>query len=124
MTTILVVEDDAITQQAVRAMLEPAGYRVICAGDGAAALAQARQSLPDLVLSDVRMPVMDGDELCRTLTGDGGTAAVPVLLMSTAEPTQAVVSGADAFLRKPFTRAALLAQVARYVGAAPSARRC
>jgi CheY-like chemotaxis protein len=118
MTTILVVEDEEPVQQLVADLLEEEGYRVLVAGDGAQALALMQSDPPDLVISDLMMPVMSGVELCRRLRSDAQTRALPILVMSAAGRGMATDCEANAFLSKPFDLDALLALVIEYAGPA------
>ena len=90
----------------LRRIFTRAGYDVTEAGDGAAALASVHESAPDLVVTDIMMPVMDGIELIRRLRTDLVTAAIPILSVS--GDWQLAVD-ADAALAKPYQRAELLA---------------
>jgi circadian clock protein KaiC len=85
MGRILIVDDEPDERFMLRRTLERAGHEVTDAADGAAALAIARELLPDLVVTDMRMPIMDGPELIRRLRGDHATAGIPILA-STGEP--------------------------------------
>jgi len=115
---ILVVEDSPTqAQHLLRVLGEEAGWQVSHAADGIAALAEARRRRPDLVISDIAMPGMDGFTLCRTLKDDPDLAAIPVLLLTRLSTLQDIVrgleAGADAFVRKPYDAAELLARVRR-----------
>ncbi|WP_200207424.1 SpoIIE family protein phosphatase [Micromonospora coerulea] len=112
--TVLVVEDNADLRQFLVGLLRPA-YRVLAAGDGRAALDLVAAELPDLVLTDVMMPRMDGIALLAALRGDRRTAGVPVILLSARAGEEATVeglrAGADDYLPKPFSSLELLARV-------------
>jgi PAS domain S-box-containing protein len=82
MTTVLVVDDRAAGREIARATLDHGGYQVIEATDGQQALTLAKNSHPDIVLTDVLMPGMDGYQLVRELRGDPGTAGIPVLFFT------------------------------------------
>ena len=82
MSTILVVDDEPDQRFLLRRIFERAGHEVSDASNGAAALQAVRASAPDLVVTDVMMPVMDGVELIRCLRGDPATADIPVLAAS------------------------------------------
>jgi signal transduction histidine kinase len=94
-------------------------YRIAEAGDGAAGLAAARQTTPDLIVADVMMPVMDGYELCRRLRADPSLAAVPVILVTARAGAEAVVEGlevgADDYVVKPFALRELEARIAAHL---------
>jgi two-component system response regulator MprA len=109
---ILVVEDDARVSSSVRRALLYEGYDVALAADGWAALAQARDTEPDLVLLDIMLPGIDGIEVCRRLRAAGD---VPILMLTardaTADRVTGLDSGADDYLAKPFAYEELLARV-------------
>jgi PAS domain S-box-containing protein len=116
--TVLVVNDTVEVLELLTLLLTHEGYRVISAADGKSALELAQQSEPDIVISDVVMPEMDGVEFCRRLKQDQQTRDVPVLLVSavrTAEEDSltGLVAGADDYLEIPFRRQELLVKVAR-----------
>jgi DNA-binding response OmpR family regulator len=90
-------------------------YDVEVAADGAAALASARRAPPDLVVSDVMMPAMDGIALVRALRADPALSKTPVVLLSARAGEEArlegLATGADAYLVKPFSARELVACV-------------
>jgi CheY-like chemotaxis protein len=96
---ILVVDDEPAQRFALRRIFERAGHEVIDAGEGAAALRAVRESPPDLVVTDMMMPVMGGDELIRRLRAEPSTAGIPILAAS-GDAHLAV--GADAVVVKPY----------------------
>ena len=99
---ILVVEDHSALRDALRMMLEDEGYHVSAAANGREALAALALRRPDLVITDVEMPVMSGLELCEALTATGDR--LPVVLMSGNPNAVALTSayGAAGTLIKPF----------------------
>jgi two-component system response regulator MprA len=109
---ILVVDDDARIVSSLRRALIYEGYAVETAADGHAALASARERLPDLVVLDVMLPGIDGVEVCRRLREDGD---VPILMLTardaTADRVRGLDSGADDYLAKPFAYEEFLARV-------------
>ncbi|HUL03730.1 MAG TPA: response regulator transcription factor [Gemmatimonadales bacterium] len=110
---ILVVEDDRTVGSYVKRGLEEAGYQADLVGDGAEGLRLASDGPYDLVVLDLRLPAMPGDEVLRTLRDRGN--GVPVLVL-TAQDTvdfkvQALRSGADDYVTKPFSLEELLARV-------------
>ena len=116
---ILVVDDEAPVRDVLALVLEDLGHRVVAATDGRHALTVAAQEHPDLVISDVMMPLMGGVELTRRLkAGEAGNRNLPVILMSSAGPAAADGAGADAFIDKPFELVAMEKLVARWVGSA------
>ena len=104
---VLIVEDDPSLREMMRTILESAGFKVLEAGHGAAALEvlSGQSSLPEVIVTDLMMPVMDGQELIRRLRADSRTAAVPILVLSaSAKPETSLgeASRPDAVMRKPF----------------------
>ena len=82
------VDDEPDERFLLRRVFERAGHDVTDAADGSAALGIVRESPPDLVVTDMMMPVMDGVELIRRLRGDPATAGIPILA-STGDPDRA-----------------------------------
>ncbi|HET7307500.1 MAG TPA: ATP-binding protein [Gammaproteobacteria bacterium] len=112
---ILLIDDNADLRRYVAGILRRHFSNVETAADGAAAIAAIRAEPPDLVLSDVMMPGLDGFALVRELRADEHTRAVPVVLLSARAGEEATVegleSGADDYLIKPFSARELLARV-------------
>ena len=99
MAEILIVDDEPDVRFVLKLVFESAGHQIIQAHHGGAALARVKESRPDLVVTDVMMPVLDGIELIRRLRSDPETAMIPILLLSSHATAG---SGADAALAKPF----------------------
>jgi signal transduction histidine kinase/ligand-binding sensor domain-containing protein/DNA-binding response OmpR family regulator len=114
MTTVLVVEDNAELRAFIRMHLQ-GRFRVVEAADGLQGLELARRVLPDLVLSDVMMPGLDGYALCRALKEDPDTDFIPVILLTARAATEDRMAGlreaADAYLTKPFQMEELTTQI-------------
>ena len=112
---LLVADDNADMREYLARILEGAGYRVDTVPDGMAALRAVRADVPDLVISDVMMPGLDGLGLVAALRTDPRTVSVPVVLLSARAGPEASVeglqAGADDYLVKPFAAAELLARV-------------
>jgi len=104
--TILVVDDESNMRFLIRMILERAGYTVLEAPHGVAALQRAKESPPDLVVTDLMMPVMGGRELVERLRADPGTASIPIVVLSS--NASSVATTADAILGKPFEPESLL----------------
>jgi len=117
MATILIVDDERPIRQFLAAAFEQEGHNVLEAWHGRHALHIIAAQSPDLVVSDVMMPLMGGVELCKTLRADPSTADIPIVLMSAAHQTAALSVGADAIIGKPFDLDALDALVRRLLAA-------
>ncbi|MDE2573508.1 MAG: response regulator, partial [bacterium] len=104
--TILVVDDDKNIRKIIAANLELAGYRVLAASSGSAALELLDVQMPDLILLDVMMPVMDGYEVCRRVRTHPVGTHVPVIMLTakgeSEDKVQGLDSGADDYITKPF----------------------
>jgi len=112
---IIVADDNADMRDYVARLLTAQGYLVEPAEDGQAALFAARKNAPDLILSDVMMPRLDGFGLLRAIRGEPTLATTPVVLLSARAGEEAKVEGldhgADDYLTKPFTARELLSRV-------------
>lgn len=111
---ILLVEDNPQMRALLLRVLSRR-FQVWTCPDGVEGLELARRELPDVIVSDVMMPRMDGFEMCRRLKGDPITRGIPVILLTARHGTEAVVegfkAGADDFVVKPFSMPELLARV-------------
>ena len=112
--SVLVADDNADMREYLTRLLSTAGHRVKTVTDGQEALDCARVDVPDLIISDVMMPRLDGLRLLAALRGDPRTAGTPVLLLSARAGQEAAIegleAGADDYLVKPFSAAELLAR--------------
>lgn len=115
MTTVLVVDDEPQIVSLVRVTLEDEQVRIVEAADGEGALAVAQRELPELILLDIRMPKLDGFEVCRRLRQDSrfGRTKIVMLTASGQERDRARgrAAGADEYLTKPFSPLSLLSLV-------------
>ena len=116
--SVLIVNDAPEQLELMDGLLRKAGYFVLTAEDGLEGFNLAKQAHPDLVISDVSMPRVNGLEFCRLLRADNELRSVPILLMSAfRKDTESVVaglrSGADDYLEVPFDSTQLVAKVSR-----------
>ena len=104
---ILIVEDHPEMGEFIRQLLT-ADYQVVLARDGRAGFERALQLVPDLIISDIMMPEMNGTELCRQLRNDIRTSHIPVILLTAKSDSESVSTGlkngANLFLTKPFDK--------------------
>jgi two-component system, OmpR family, alkaline phosphatase synthesis response regulator PhoP len=125
---VLVVDDDRQIVRLIRSYLEEAGFTVLTAYDGEAAMHAVRRERPDLIVLDVMLPGRDGLEIVRWLRADSGLAGIPVLMLTArVEDSDKIIGlelGADDYLTKPFNSREVLARVRailRRASGAPSA---
>ena len=114
MATIVLAEDDDDIRTVTERVLRRGGHTVVATPDGAAALQAVREHRPDLVVSDIDMPIMSGIELCRAIRAEPDIAGLAVLFVSGSlvpGDTRADAAQATATMFKPFTPADLLACV-------------
>ncbi len=116
---ILLVDDSPTVLRLTSFYLEGSGYETLLASSGGEALAILEKVQPDLVLSDVLMPGMDGIELCRRIKLNPKTRNVPVLIITTSKEAgrlrEALDSGANDYIQKPFQQEELLARVRSHI---------
>jgi signal transduction histidine kinase/ABC-type sugar transport system substrate-binding protein/DNA-binding response OmpR family regulator len=112
--TVLIVDDNGDIRYYMRTLLSEA-YNLIEAVDGSDGLAKARKHIPDIIVSDVMMPVMDGLELCRRLKSEMETSHIPIIMLTARSLDEQKIEGfncgADAYMPKPFNGALLLARI-------------
>ena len=112
---ILVADDEPVNRTLIQRRLEREGYHVLTARNGSEAVAQARSSLPDLVILDVMMPEMDGMDACRLIKETEATRHIPVIFLSARDETTMKVNclslGADDYISKPFEAEELIARI-------------
>lgn len=111
---LLIVDDNADIRNYI-ALNFSNEYRIILATNGSEGLLQAIETIPDLIVSDVMMPDMNGLELCRSLKSDERTSHIPVILLTARQSdeskTEGYETGADAYVTKPFNTTVLRAQI-------------
>jgi CheY-like chemotaxis protein len=125
MKKILIAEDERDIRDLIAFTLRFAGYEVLTANNGEEAVAMTQKELPDLVLTDVRMPKMTGYEACKQIKADPHTQHIPVVFLSAkgqeAEVQSGLAAGADEYLLKPFAPDQLTRKVAEILSKAKAA---
>ena len=108
---ILAVDDEALNLIILEELLSEK-YELSCVGDGASCLESVAKRLPDLILMDINMPIMNGLEACLKLKQKASTRSIPIIMLSAlaskTEIQQGLDAGADAYLSKPFQEGELL----------------
>ena len=112
---ILIVEDSPTQAERLRRLIQSKAYKVRVASNGRLALALLREHRPQLVLSDIIMPEMDGYELCRAIKQDPALRDIPVILVTALNDAKDIIRGiecgADNFIRKPYAEDYLLSRI-------------
>ena len=118
--TILIVDDDPDIRLSLHLRLKANHYNVIFAGDGMAAIAEARKHMPDLIILDLGLPAGDGFSVMERLKANDSLSSIPVIVVSArnrdANVDRAMQAGAKAFLQKPADNAELLSAIRRALG--------
>lgn len=120
---ILVIDDEPDLLVVVSHGLKKRGYEVFCGRDGREVLALTPELMPDLILLDVGLPVMNGDEVARLFKDDAKLKHIPIVLISSVSVglvERFAASGAEACLQKPFEFEELIELVNKYCGPAES----
>jgi two-component system, cell cycle response regulator DivK len=120
MAKILLVEDNEMNRDMLARRLARKGYEVLVAVDGEEGVALARASLPDLILMDMSLPVLDGWEATRQLKADEATRATPVIALTAhamaGDKERALEAGCDDYDTKPIDLPGLLAKIEALLG--------
>ncbi len=116
MAHILVAEDERDIRELIKFTLEAAGHQITVVANGADAVEKAFEILPDLVMTDVRMPRMTGYEACKAIKENPATQHIPVVILSAKGQDEEVdagrEAGADEYILKPFAPSNLMQRVA------------
>jgi len=117
---ILIVDDEPDILRATKVRLISFGYEVITAGDGQDAMELLQKETPDLILLDLRLPRMNGDEICAKLKGDKKFKCIPIVIFTASSDvntsTKVKESGANGYLIKPFAPEELLQVIRNFIG--------
>lgn len=118
--TILLVEDNEDNRSIYRTVLEHFGYGVLEASDGEEGVRIARESVPDLILMDISIPLLDGWEATKLLKAEEGTSEIPIIALTAhalaTDRAKAKEVGCDGYLAKPVEPRKVLDEVQRLVG--------
>jgi len=117
---VLVADDNPVSRELIREILEYYQYEVIEAGDGSEALAKMREHRPDLALLDIQMPVMDGTAVIREIRADPTLAHLPVAALTAyamqGDRERALAAGFNCYITKPIEIPDFRAQIAKLLG--------
>jgi CheY-like chemotaxis protein len=120
MKKVLVADDKAPGRELIRTVLEQSGHLVFEAGDGAEALQRAREQLPDLIILDLHMPLLDGFGVLKELKQDQRFAATPIIALTASamqgDRERALSAGFTAYIAKPISLSALRSEMQRLLG--------
>ena len=113
--TVLIIEDEADMLELVRYNMDKSGLLVLTARDGRSGLKKARVEVPDVIVLDLMLPTMSGEDVCRELKAGALTAAIPVIMLTAkAQPEERIAGlelGADDYVAKPFSPRELVLRV-------------
>jgi twitching motility two-component system response regulator PilH len=118
---VLVVEDSPTIMEIECGILESAGFETIRAEDGIEGIQKTREEKPDLILLDIKLPDMDGYQVCRLLRSDESSKSIPVVMATASQVEKkdefwGMEAGADAYLVKPFEPEELIETVGKLLG--------
>jgi two-component system, cell cycle response regulator DivK len=115
---ILVVEDQEDNRRIVRDLLSSAGFELIEAVTGEEGVQRAEETVPDLILMDIQMPVLDGYEATRRIKASAKCRHIPIIVITSyalsGDAAKAMAAGADAYVAKPFSPRELLAKIRQF----------
>lgn len=118
MKKILVVEDSPTILCLVTDLLEYNGYKVVSANDGEAGLSKMKEAKPDLVVLDIRLPGMDGYQVCRIAKSDPELKNIPIIFLTTSAQKREIEkgkeAGADGYVTKPYEGKGLVEEIGKF----------
>ena len=116
---ILVIEDTEDNRQILRDLLTAAGYEIVEATDGATGVAMAAEQMPDLILMDIQLPVIDGYEATRRIKADPATRHIPIVAVTSyalaGDELKTREAGCDGYIAKPYSPRHLLEKVREFL---------
>jgi len=117
---ILVIEDEDDIRELIVYQLEMEGFRVSSADNGESGLAMVRREMPDLLLLDLMLPGINGQDICRILKSDVQTRTLPIMMLTARDSDEDIVDGlelgADDYMTKPFSPKVLTARIRKILG--------
>jgi len=117
---VLIIDDSTVTCSILSERIKSGGYDVVVANDGEQGLAAMQKEFPDLVILDVRMPGMDGFEVCRLAKNDLVIKGIPIVFVTTAgqqkDMDKGMALGASGYITKPYDGRILLDEIKRIIG--------
>lgn len=120
MAKILLIEDNEMNLDMLSRRLERRGYEILVATDGAQGIAVAKENLPDLILMDMSLPVMDGWEATRRIKADDSLSHIPIIALTAhaiaGDREKAIAVGCDEYESKPVKFPRLLAKIQEFLG--------
>jgi len=116
---ILIIDDEPQIRKMLEKVLSDKGYEVVSAGAGIEGIELAKHETPDLILTDLIMPGVDGHTICKIMKSDETYQNIPIIMMTSSADEQdkewAEKTGADAFINKPFMLGDLFSLVEKFV---------
>jgi DNA-binding response OmpR family regulator len=120
MVTVLLVEDSPMQAEEIKSVLSEQNVTVIWAEDGQAGLQAVNEHMPDLIVLDLNLPIMNGHQLCRRIKRDPNTAHIPVILLTASDNSDEMIkgmeSGADDYVPKDQLAATTLITILQSMG--------
>ncbi|MFC1708563.1 response regulator transcription factor [Candidatus Omnitrophota bacterium] len=120
MKKILIVDDEKDLREILRINLEGKGFECLLAEDGIKALEIVRENRPDLIVLDLMMPDLPGEEVCKSIKADKETSSIPIIMLTSkttdADKVVGRVIGADSYIFKPYDMHALIENINKLLG--------